>query len=148
MWGKRRAPRSSGNDARPEAALGDADGDGDDCEAFLAGQYAEWLLRRRQPVPPWAWLNQAAHAAPMDVLFAATLPPAAATSPWTAARRAIAIDVLRAVRDVDQLDALRRQVLVPLELDLARAALEPPLSPTQLVALVSTTLEAEVRNGR
>ena len=48
---KRRAPKE------PELS----DGIGDECEAWLSGEWAEYLAAHGEEVPPWAWLNRVAH---------------------------------------------------------------------------------------
>lgn len=119
-----------------------------DCAAFLDGRYAEWLLDRGRPVPPWVWLNQAAHASHLDLLVAMTQITPIGPPGWAGARHAIALELLRVVDDIEQLEWTRREVLVPLELDLARATLDPPLTPGQLVALVRSTLATDCSHPR
>ena len=117
---------------------------GDDCVAFVNGRYVEWLVEHGHPVPVWAWLNQAAHGSELDVLNTAIaeLPPGI-PPPWAGCRRAIAQAVAAVITTTDELATLRRDVLVPLELDLARARLSPPLTPGQLVSLVAVTIDAD-----
>ena len=38
----------------------------DEIEAYLAGAYVDWLLRRNQSVPAWAWVNAVAHGTVAD----------------------------------------------------------------------------------
>jgi hypothetical protein len=116
----------------------------DDCAAFLDGRYARWLLAQGREVPGWAWLNQAAHAPHLDLLVVAVAQPVPVGPPaWASASRLVAQEVIGRVRSAEELDRLREEVLVPLELDLARTPLCPPLTPGQLVTLVRATLDAD-----
>jgi len=118
----------------------------DELCAFLEGRYAEWLAEHGRPVPAWAWLNQAAHAPHVHVALAAVMQESELLDgAWKAARRTIAQEVIVSVADGAELDELRHDVLVPLELDLARVDLVPPLTPRQLVALTGATLDADWR---
>jgi hypothetical protein len=56
----------------------------DDCEAFLAGSYAEQLLHRDERVPVWAWANLLAHGTEEAIRAAARQP--APAPPWVRAR--------------------------------------------------------------
>lgn len=92
-----------------------------DCEAFLAGRYAEHLEARGRRVPAWAWVNLLAHGTG-DELAAARHLVQDGTDPrsqWRAARAFLAREVLEAaVAAGTTLDDLQRRVLIPLELEL------------------------------
>lgn len=54
----------------------------DECEAFLAGRYAESSLDWSWPVPAWAWVNLLAHSSAEDLrAMAAGRPPARISLP-------------------------------------------------------------------
>ena len=149
MWwrdkdrGQERAATAAQPESRPAPR---AESPVDELCAFLGGRYADWLADHGRAVPTWAWLNQAAHAPHLDLAMAAVLQPSGgADAPWQVAQRAIALEVMMSVADGDELDELRQDVLVPLELDLARADLVPPLTPGQVVALVRATVDADWR---
>jgi hypothetical protein len=107
-------------------ATGATDELGDECEAFLAGRYAERLLREGRSVPPWAWLNQAAHADADTILAAAGgLPDDGNIVLWTDAQATIATLVLAATAWGADLREVQHEVLVPLELELTATILQP-----------------------
>ena len=93
--------------------------------------------RRTQdrPLPPWAWLNQAAHA---DVgrLREAAGRPADKTSRRGDDIQAVLARAVLAASAPDDLVRLQREVLVPLELHLMGAV----LSPRRAVELVTAAL--------
>lgn len=97
-----------------------------DCEAFLAGRYPEHLITQGRRVPAWAWLNQAAHAR-ADVIIAAAdrMPDDGRCLVWTDARAAVASMVAAALVWGADLDEIQREVLVPLEIELAHEVLTP-----------------------
>ena len=107
----------------------------EECEAFLAGRWADCRRLQDRPLPRWAWLNQAAHA---DVgrLREAAARPADKTS-WRGddIQAVLARAVLAASASGD-LARLQREVLVPLELRLMDAV----MSPRRAVELVTATL--------
>src|SRR5689334_16655676 len=39
----------------------------DEFDAFLSGQYVEYLLQQGRAVPAWAWINQLAHGTPDEL---------------------------------------------------------------------------------
>lgn len=112
-------PASTTPDARRRRDAGDLT---DEAQAFLDGRYAEHLSERSVWVPPWAWTNLLAHGSEDAVHGAAReidggVP---ATRGWQAARGYLATELLRTAGPDGSLHALQRDVLVPLELDLAR----------------------------
>lgn len=110
-----------------------------ECEAFLSGRYADDLMEAHEAVPAWTWLNLLAHGSEAELRGAASA-GAVMLSNWSRARSFLAGEVLDRV-DIGAvtLDALQRDVLIPLELDLA--AHDPRwLRPSQLVAAVLEAL--------
>lgn len=107
---------------RHEAA--DAEELAAECEAFLAGRYAERVEDLPAPVPVWAWTNLLAHGSAED-LRAATVTPrraAAGVRSWHSARAYLAVEVIEAAERYGSLSELQESVLVPLELSLAGRA--------------------------
>jgi len=107
----------------------------EECEAFLAGRWADCRRTQDRPLPPWAWLNQAAHA---DVgrLREAAGRPADKTSRRGDDIQAVLARAVLAASAPDDLVRLQREVLVPLELHLMGAV----LSPRRAVELVTAAL--------
>jgi len=96
---------------------------GDEFDAFLAGAYVEWLAAKGRATPTWAWVNCIAHGT-VDELQALSSAGAPAdlrddASLWQVLTGFLAKEVLARVTDEAQLEALQRDVLVPLELRLA-----------------------------
>jgi hypothetical protein len=107
----------------------------DDCEAFLAGSYAEQLLHRDERVPVWAWANLLAHGTEEAIRAAARQP--APAPPWVRARWFLAgeiVDMVDAGRC--SLDELQCDVLVPLELDIAACPATREWDPGRFVTVV------------
>ena len=94
-------------------------GVGEECDAFLAGEWAEHLAANGEPVPAWAWLNHVAHG-PLEELRALTQTPAwghASMKEWDRLQACVADTLFRRARQVStDVPTLQRQVLVPLEL--------------------------------
>jgi hypothetical protein len=95
----------------------------------------------RRPVPGWAWFNRLAHGTLEDLAgwraeaAERSLPPE-----WTQAVAFLTGEILlRVDNDPDRLEALQRDVLIPMELRLA-ADWFVPLTPSQLVRQVSEGL--------
>jgi hypothetical protein len=113
MWRRRPKPAQSAE----QAAMDDV---GSECDLFLAGRYGEHLRCAGRPVPSWAWVNRLAHVSMSELRAIAdgssdgSAPPA-----WARTARFLAAEILQRVDNDDELKALQRDVLVPLELDLA-----------------------------
>jgi hypothetical protein len=92
---------------------------GDECDAFLAGEWAEHLAENGQPVPQWAWVNQVAHGSEERMRDLATQPAwrLAKQDEWTRLRACVA-DALfsRARQNGATVAEVQLHVLVPLEL--------------------------------
>jgi hypothetical protein len=89
-------------------------------EAVLAGRYVEYLERRGDRVPPWAWTNLLAHGTE-EALRRATKSgrrPYWEVNVWRRARAFLATEVLDAGIRAGSLLSLQADVLVPLELEL------------------------------
>jgi hypothetical protein len=125
-WGRRfwRAARSR----RGGALEGAGESIATEVEAYLSGSYRELLERRGEAIPAWAWLNGVAHGSPDRVRRAAS-----ERSPY--GRAAIAADRAwgggagagggrrgRPPRGEITLEDLQHEMLIPLELALARDA--------------------------
>jgi hypothetical protein len=105
----------------------------DECEAFLAGHWAETREDNARPLPMWAWLNPIAHG---DVEQVRAL--GAVANPSSGPERlqaAVARAVLNAV-SASELPRVQRELLVPLELRL----LGSPASPRQVLELITDAL--------
>ncbi len=117
---------------------------GDECEAFLTGDYATYLAARNRPVPVWVCLNVLAHGDHDAVTAVAAGAPRGDASPHTAAwQRALAYLAQEVLSETTRrgcsLGDLQRSTLVPLELELAGRDTRF-LGPTQLVSTVLTVL--------
>jgi hypothetical protein len=112
---------------------------GNEAEAFLRGTYAEYLEALGRRVPIWAWLNCLAHGTEADLSALAGGghrwdETATASTGWHRMVSFLAAELLTTARTTDQtISALQREVLVPLELDLAREDNRRRLRPAQLV---------------
>ena len=109
MW-MRRAPKE------PEQP----GGVGDECEAWLAGEWAEYRTARGQGVPSWAWLNRVAHC-PEQALRLMTRMPAWTyrNDEWFRLRGCVAESLLKqAAEKRVSVDELQRSVLVPIECEM------------------------------
>lgn len=115
-WWRRRRPVAVRVDTREEAAELVSD-----CEAFLLGRYADVLDERSEPVPVWAWTNVLSHGSRDDIDRAAADARGGWSSSrkWRAARAFVAGELLDAVGRGVPLADIQRDVLTPLELELA-----------------------------
>jgi hypothetical protein len=89
-------------------------------EAVLAGRYVEYLERRGERLPPWAWTNLLAHGSEERLRRAAGLRdrPVWEVNVWQRARSYLAAEVLDAAEWSGSLHAVQTEALIPLELDL------------------------------
>jgi hypothetical protein len=117
-----------------------------EAEAFLRGTYAEHLESRGRRVPSWVWLNRVAHGTETDLsaLVRGDHSWDGSTSGNTGWYRMVsflAADLLALARATDQtVSALQREVLVPLELELAREDNHRRLGAAQLVSVALAAL--------
>jgi hypothetical protein len=110
-------------------------------EAFLSGRYAEQLEDRALPVPVWAWTNRLAHGNDDDLAGTATERRGRSPSGrWRSARAFLAREVLGAVGPDRSLVDIQREVLAPLELELARGRDVGSWTPQLWVAKVRCSL--------
>jgi hypothetical protein len=114
---------------------------GDECEAFLAGEWAEYRLARGQVVPPWAWLNRVAHAPANGLVLAIRIPSSAReTDEWTRLRTCVVESLFRQAEENRMtVTELQRAALVPIELALF-AADGPPRPNLELLVLILAAL--------
>ena len=119
------------------------------CEAYLAGRFAHFVRRGREP-PPWAWFAVLAHADEDEVeaIASAGLPDRRIrrSDSWDQALAFLAQEMLCRATDAHQgLRDLQRSVLVPLELELA-AHSTWPTEPAAFVGVVLSALRPKPRN--
>lgn len=116
----------------------------EDSEAFLLGRYAARVEQRSADVPAWAWTNLLAHGSEDDLRRAAVdarRGPAESRG-WRAARAFLAAEILRTIGPGGSLVELQRQVLAPLELELAGRPDIGWWSPQRWVVAVRSRLAA------
>lgn len=117
-------------------------------DAFRTGRYADYLVSRRQLVPPWAWVNALAHGSEVLVASLALAEPgprdaAVELRSWYAARKALAEEVVSTLGVQGcSLDELQQGVLVGLELELAALNTWASPDPEELTCLVLDALHA------
>ncbi|MDA8301258.1 MAG: hypothetical protein M0005_06865 [Actinomycetota bacterium] len=113
-----------------------------DCEAFLSGRLAERFGSGVTSVPAWTWTNLLAHGSEEDLQaeLRRSAAPGLGERRWRRARTYLAGEVLREARSSGSLARLQREVLVPLELDLARSSEVVAWWPAQWVAAVERAL--------
>lgn len=119
-------------------------------EALLSGSYVEYLKRRGQQVPSWAWINLLAHGSE-DALRTATRlrrAPIVDMNVWWRARRYLAGEVLAAADRAGSLESLQSTVLVPLELALMCARPVGRPRPGTWAASVLGAIEAHLSPRR
>lgn len=148
-WARRRGKGGTG---------GSGPGLAQECEAFLAGRYAEHLDGLGCPVPTWAWLNGLAHGdlARVESLAAGRLKQLRRprtglwlASTWPSAVAFLAGEVLDLVRSGGaDLDELQLRVLAPLEEDVWCHPERHPHRPNQLVSAVLADLRHRPRGPR
>ena len=94
---------------------------GEECQLFLSGSYLEHLRECGRPIPAWVRMNILAHGTIDDLATVSASEPAGTwEEAWAAAAAYLAGEILMAVEgDADRLEVLQREVLVPLELQLA-----------------------------
>jgi hypothetical protein len=121
-------------------------------EVYLAGGYAEYLEARNENIPNWVWLSVLAHGTPGQLRALVdqnTLAGAAETrtSVWWQAVAFLAGEILSQRERGQDLDELRRSVLVPLELN-GMGAGRPPQRPSDLVRAVLDALDEHPSSWR
>ena len=121
-----------------------------DAEAFLSGDYASHLCRKRDIVPGWAWLNTFAHgdlrslqrARQPQVIGPSALVSEPAAEEWSIARCVLADELLELVDgDPEMLGHVQESVLVPLEFLLMH---EEDLTAFELVQFTRAALRSSI----
>jgi len=116
-----------------------------ECDVYLSGGYAEYLETRERNIPNWVWINFLAHARADQLRelstqagFSPGLPRR--TAVWWQAVAFLADEILSRAEDDEELDGLRRSILVPLELDDLHTG-RSPRRPGELVRRVLAALD-------
>lgn len=132
MWRRWRDP-----DDRPtgqEPCTGVAE----DAEAYLTGQLLARLVPRGVTPRPWAWLSSVARCSHYEMARIADRAYGHREETWTWARGELARQVmLRTSGRPDEVAALQREVLVPLELALG----DDDIWPSELVGIALIEME-------
>jgi hypothetical protein len=120
------------------------------CESYLSGNYVEYLERRNEAVPNWAWLNLLSQGSAERIrsLASERLPVGGMgmnSAAWWQAVAFLAGEILLQQDDDHGLDELRRSVLVPLELS-GLAEGQIPKRPGELVRTVLDALDQHPRS--
>ncbi len=138
LWRDRQSGRQDPTTTVPSIA--------DECEAFLAGAYAELQVQHGLPVPGWAWLNLPTHGSPplvMALAHGAVTGPMGGPADWRETRVLVARHLVE-TSDNNPSEILRRQreVLMPLELVLWTGA-AGVLTTRRLLELTRLALESD-----
>jgi hypothetical protein len=115
----------------------------DECEAVLAGRWAEYRLARGRDVPPWAWLNRVAHADERALRYAVRVPAWSRheMDEWDRMRFCVAqFLVQQAAEKGVTAAALQQSVLVPIELQLFGQEAMPPFTKAELLIRILAAL--------
>lgn len=121
-----------------------------DCEAFLAGSYAERAERQGREVPTWAWLNLLAHGTEDEVRAECWLRGPKhldQAQRWREARSYLAAEVLSLSESHGPLAEIQRRVLVPVEQELASRP-RVVRDPRDLVGKAKRALDCHRRAAR
>ena len=114
--------------------------------AFLMGTYAETAAARGRMVPRWAWTNLLAHGSADDLRRQAEALEEGRlhTTAWLGARGYLAAEIVDRLDRGASLEALQRDVLVPIERSLMASnhGLMRDVSATEWVANVRAALGA------
>jgi hypothetical protein len=145
MWKKARP-----DDRDAEEGTGDA-GLGDECEAFLRGEWTEFLRASGQAVPRWAWLNRVAHG-PEKALRLMHRGPVwlgQHDDAWTEFRSSVVELLLKQAEDTGRsVEELQASVLVPIELALfARHDSRLPADAVLLVSILAALRHPSAQSG-
>ena len=117
-----------------------------EAEAFLNGTYARYMESSNGNVPCWAWLNGIAHGSEDELVTLAggcsrRVQSAGGRTTWSQMVSFLAADLLTLARAKGQSVArLQHDVLVPLELDLAREGRQRRLGPADVVSITLAAL--------
>lgn len=150
-WGRRVHARRHSHDGHPRGATRSSDdGPTADVSAFLLGRYADELDAAGTPVPVWAWTNLLAHGSARELRDATrgTYDGWRDSRRWRSARALLAAEVIARTRRGATLCDLQQDLLVPLELELARRREVWRWAPEQLVYAVRSAMAAYDRARR
>ena len=136
---------------RPESRDA-AQGVGEECEAFLRGEWAEYRLGQGETVPPWAWLNRVAHApeAALRMVRRGADSSDRHGDSWAEFRTCVAEALLKRAdeRGID-VAALQAVVLVPIELALfAVDDCRPPADEVLVAQILAALRHPSAQPGR
>lgn len=113
-----------------------------EASAMVEGDYLEFLLAARQPIPGWAWLNPLAHrSVPRVVQMARTAAAGLDPEGWSGALSSLAAEMVRMGGTVEGVERIQRDALVPFELELLAGRWRWPTSPGELTSMVESVLE-------
>jgi hypothetical protein len=129
---------SAGAAVRPEELLVE------ESAAFLSGHLAE-VASPSRPSSPWVWTNLLAHGSEDELRAERSRTP---ENLWEAARVRLAAGVLELAKTSGPLTDVQRELLVPLELDLASDPKAAQWEPQRLVVQVSDALDRYRRARR
>ena len=113
-----------------------------ECGAFLDGTLAEYWDERGVVVPVWVWTNLLAHGSEELIAESVAGPsrPRRAARSWRIARSYLAYQMLDVTDARCPLSDLQRNVLVPLELDMAARPEVSRWGPARWVETVSRAI--------
>jgi len=119
----------------------------DDCSAFLLAHLVDRLEQKHQSVPVWAWTNLLAHGTEQDLRGAQSVSGRRLIfdRQWHLARSYLAVEILALAQRCGPLADLQRDVLIPLELQLASRPEVARWSPRQWVTNVEAALNEHDR---
>ena len=125
---------------QPEECIGE-DGLGEECDALLRGEWAEYRQARGEALPRWAWLNRVAHAPEPALRVIARRPDRYErhVDDWAGMRACVAESLLKQAAEKGVTAAeLQQVVLVPIELALfSRDESRLPADPEILIRILS-----------
>jgi hypothetical protein len=119
---------------------------GDEAEAFVQGRLVEHLRGAGRPVPAWAVLNKLAHAGVDELTELAAAGGAAhgEASPdepaWLGAQRSLAAELIAGHAGPEDVVAVQRAVLVPLELWVIQRSRHEAVSSRRVMEVAMATL--------
>jgi hypothetical protein len=104
---------------------------------YLLGRYADDLMSRGEAVPPWAWVNTLAHAAPDHLVALSHNPGQPSLRPelwaWQRTVSFLAAEILEtASRQATSVAEIQSLVVVPIEL----AAMPHTFGPSTVLRIV------------
>jgi hypothetical protein len=155
MWGRRRPRRAVGSRGPSEGSASrgetpatpgtnEASAVGDELDAYLTGRSRQWFEDRGDPVPLWAYLNEAAHRDPEELCaISRGLDPPPLRGAVSGPGLALVIGALIcevAGGDPELVRLVQREVLLPLELDCFDQAVLGSASPARVAELARRRL--------